>query len=64
MLQAVFLGDILYAMNRGGVERAGEAIVNKLIRRHPHVYGDIDVKDSAAVLQNWEKIKQAERTAE
>jgi MazG family protein len=32
----------------------------KLIRRHPHVYGDVTVQDTASVLSNWEKIKQTE----
>jgi tetrapyrrole methylase family protein/MazG family protein len=34
-----------------------EGITAKLIRRHPHVFGDTRVKDSAEVLQNWAKIK-------
>jgi len=37
-----------------------EAITRKLIRRHPHVFGDLEVKDSAEVLRNWEAIKKAE----
>jgi tetrapyrrole methylase family protein / MazG family protein len=37
-------------------------IVEKLIRRHPHVFGDVDVRDSAEVLRNWERIKRAENT--
>jgi tetrapyrrole methylase family protein/MazG family protein len=35
-----------------------ETVTHKLIKRHPHVFADINVKDSAEVLQNWEKIKQ------
>jgi tetrapyrrole methylase family protein / MazG family protein len=35
-------------------------ITNKLIRRHPHVFGTLDVADSAEVLRNWEAIKKAE----
>jgi tetrapyrrole methylase family protein/MazG family protein len=34
-----------------------EAVSEKLIRRHPHVFGETKVKDSAEVLQNWAKIK-------
>lgn len=60
-LQSAFMGDILLAMGRGGVEASLEAIVRKLIRRHPHVYGDASAADSAQVLANWEKIKQAEK---
>jgi MazG family protein len=33
----------------------------KLIRRHPHIYGDVDVEDEEAVKQNWEKIKLREK---
>jgi tetrapyrrole methylase family protein/MazG family protein len=37
-----------------------EAVTAKLIRRHPHVFGDLQVADSADVLRNWEAIKQTE----
>jgi tetrapyrrole methylase family protein/MazG family protein len=33
----------------------------KMIKRHPHVFGTLEVKDSEGVLKNWEKIKQADR---
>lgn len=36
-------------------------IHNKLIRRHPHVFGDLDLDDKQKVLENWEKIKITER---
>jgi tetrapyrrole methylase family protein / MazG family protein len=36
-------------------------IVDKLVRRHPHVFGEIAVADSAEVLRNWEAIKRAEK---
>lgn len=39
-----------------------DGITEKLIRRHPHVFGDVDVKDAGEVLANWEAIKQAEKT--
>jgi tetrapyrrole methylase family protein/MazG family protein len=35
-------------------------IVSKLIRRHPHVWGDVEVADSGEVLRNWEAIKEQE----
>ena len=38
-----------------------ESIHSKMVRRHPHVFGDAKAKDSAAVLKNWEQIKSAER---
>ncbi len=36
------------------------AIVDKLIRRHPHVFGEAKVKDADEVLKNWEKLKEKE----
>jgi len=36
-------------------------IVDKLVRRHPHVFGDVDASDAAAVEANWETIKAAEK---
>ncbi len=36
------------------------AIVDKLIRRHPHVFGDVRVRDADEVLKNWEKLKAKE----
>jgi ATP diphosphatase len=41
-----------------------EGITQKLIRRHPHVFGDLKVSGEAEVLKNWEAIKQQERAAE
>lgn len=40
-----------------------QAITEKLIRRHPHVFGEVEVRDAAHVVRNWEVIKQAERAA-
>jgi tetrapyrrole methylase family protein / MazG family protein len=36
-------------------------IVDKLIRRHPHVFGDVDASDTETVLRNWDRIKQSEK---
>jgi NTP pyrophosphatase (non-canonical NTP hydrolase) len=62
LLQSVFMGDILHSMGLGGVETSAAAIVAKLIRRHPHVYGQTGAADSAEVLANWERIKERERS--
>jgi tetrapyrrole methylase family protein / MazG family protein len=66
------LGDLLYhlVMQAQMASEAEEFTLNdviagidaKLRRRHPHVWGDLDVKDSAEVLQNWELIKQQEKS--
>lgn len=38
-----------------------DGVTAKLIRRHPHVFGDVTVADSAEVLRNWDQIKRAEK---
>ncbi|PZX59776.1 XTP/dITP diphosphohydrolase [Algoriphagus ratkowskyi] len=38
-----------------------DALCEKLIRRHPHIYGDVTAEDEEAVKQNWEKIKLTEK---
>jgi MazG family protein len=41
-----------------------EKISEKLIRRHPHVFGDLEVKDQQTVVENWQKLKLAEHEGE
>ena len=43
------------------VDDVAEGIVEKLVRRHPHVFGDVTVADADEVNANWDKIKSAER---
>lgn len=38
-----------------------QSIGDKMIRRHPHVFGDVEVKDAEDVVQNWQAIKELER---
>ena len=64
------LGDLLLlvmlnaqiAKDQGdfSINEVVRSITDKLIRRHPHVFGDVDVKDTETVLQNWEAIKRSE----
>jgi len=44
-----------------GIEEVAKGVADKLIRRHPHVFGDTVVSGSAEVLENWEEIKKAEK---
>lgn len=46
---------------RYDLTQAADAITEKLIRRHPHVFGDVQAETPAAVLANWEAIKKTER---
>ena len=43
------------------IEEVAAGIADKLIRRHPHVFGDVQADTSDEVLQNWEKLKAAEK---
>lgn len=43
------------------IQDVAQAIADKLIRRHPHVFAGVEVQDSAEVLQNWEEIKKEEK---
>ena len=43
------------------IEDVAESVAEKLIRRHPHVFGDVKVSSSDEVLENWEALKAAEK---
>lgn len=60
-LQVVFLGELARAEGSFGPDDVIRGIVEKLVRRHPHVFGDVDVSGSEDVLRNWELIKQEEK---
>jgi len=64
LIQVLFHSQISSEMGDFGIEDVLSAAVEKLIRRHPHVFGGEDVKDSKEVLQNWEEIKKGERGAQ
>jgi len=49
---------------RFDLARIATAVGDKLVRRHPHVFGDARVDDSTHAIANWEAIKQAERAGE
>ncbi len=61
LLQIVFHSQIAREEGRFTVAEVIREIHNKMIRRHPHVFGKTRVKDSAEVLRNWEQIKAEER---
>ena len=61
LLQIVFVAAIAKEEGMFGIEDVANALRAKLIRRHPHVFADIEAGDSETVLRNWERIKQEER---
>lgn len=62
LLHIVFQAQIAEEEGRFGIVEVLEQIVDKLVRRHPHVFGNLEVKDSEAVKMNWERLKKAEKT--
>ena len=61
LLQVVFHAQIAAEEGRVSIEEGGRAIVDKLVRRHPHVFADATVDGADQVLKNWEQIKKEER---
>jgi len=64
LLQAVFIAELTREEGSFDIYDAITAIHDKLVRRHPHVFGDVEAKDAEQVLVNWEKQKNEERKAE
>jgi tetrapyrrole methylase family protein/MazG family protein len=61
LLQVVFHSEIARERGRFSVADVIRSIHDKMVRRHPHVFGKVRAKDSAEVLRNWERIKAEER---
>ena len=61
LLQVVFHSILAEENGAFTISDVIESIHTKMVRRHPHVFGQASAKDSAAVLKNWEQIKAQER---
>lgn len=61
MLHIVFQAQIAAEKGAFQISDVLEAIVDKLVRRHPHVFGDLDIQSAEGVKMNWERIKKAEK---
>jgi len=64
LLQVVFHAQIAAEQERFTAADVVREIHQKMVRRHPHVFGEKRAKDATEVLKNWEKIKAEERRAE
>jgi MazG family protein len=64
LLEAVFVAELTREEGSFDIYDSITAIHEKLVRRHPHVFGDVEAKDAEQVLVNWEKLKNEERKAE
>jgi XTP/dITP diphosphohydrolase len=61
LLQVVLQSQIAKEYGQFSLKEVAEGITQKLIRRHPHVFGDLTVSNVEEVRQNWEQIKAAEK---
>lgn len=61
LLQVVLHSQIAKEENAFDIENVAQNLKDKLIRRHPHVFGNIKVNDTKEILENWEKIKLEEK---
>lgn len=61
LLQVVFHSEIAAEAGRFDLDDVARGISDKLVHRHPHVFGDSDAATSDAVLRQWDEIKRAEK---
>jgi len=61
LLQVVFQAELARREGAFAIDDVVEGIVDKLVSRHPHVFGDLEAKDAEEVLVNWEKLKAKEK---
>ena len=60
LLHVVFYAKIASEKKEFDINNVINSICEKLIHRHPHIYGDVKVKDASEVKKNWEKLKMEE----
>ena len=60
LLHIIFYSTIAEEENKFSIQEVIDAISEKLIKRHPHIYGNVTVKDDEEVKKNWEQIKLSE----
>ena len=63
LLQVVFHSTIAAERGDFTIEQVVEGVTEKLILRHPHVFGEAELKTAADVLQNWDELKKAQQKA-
>ncbi|MEO8360389.1 MAG: nucleoside triphosphate pyrophosphohydrolase [Vicinamibacteria bacterium] len=63
LLHVVFHSDIAMRANEFTINDVIASVTDKMIRRHPHIFGTAEAETSEAVLKNWEELKRQERAA-
>src|SRR5438046_3824543 len=61
LLQVLFYSQMAHEDSRFSIDDVLDRLSNKLVHRHPHVFGDVTAETSADVLRNWEQIKRREK---
>ena len=61
LLQVLFYSEMAQEEGRFSIDDVVDALSNKLISRHPHVFGDVKAEDAHQVLKNWEAFKAEEK---
>jgi len=61
LLQVILHSQIASETNKFTIAEVAEGITQKLIRRHPHIFGDVSVENIEEIHQNWERIKAEEK---
>ena len=60
LFQVHFLSLLLEERGAGDLAQVAAAVTEKLIRRHPHIFGEVDARTATEVLRNWDQIKREE----
>jgi tetrapyrrole methylase family protein/MazG family protein/ATP diphosphatase len=61
LLQVIFQAELRHREGAFGIDEVIEGIVRKLIRRHPHVFGEVQAKNAGEALASWAKLKASEK---
>lgn len=61
LLQVLFYAEMAEEEQRFSIDDVLDTLSEKLVRRHPHVFGEVQAETSSEVLRNWEAIKQQEK---
>ncbi|MGH3101375.1 MAG: MazG nucleotide pyrophosphohydrolase domain-containing protein, partial [Thermoleophilia bacterium] len=64
LFQTYFLALLLEERGTGSLESVARGVEQKLVRRHPHVFGEVDADTPGRVRQNWERIKAEQESRE
>ena len=64
LLLVIMHAEIAHEAGRFDIDKVVREVSDKLVRRHPHVFGTSDMRDSGAVLKQWEAIKREEKQAD